>query len=606
MATEIQTATPLAALALTWLGGYVIHSTLLLALALLLGRFLSPRRADVMDIVWKAALLGGLVTASFQTLMPLTPALGRVTLAPAMPDRPTFATDPHMAMAPLPAHSPGLRAVSPPTPTAAAGSSSWQSTLLFGLAGGAGIGLLLLVLSHRRLSRRLATRRDVGATEPMVTTVRALEADAHLGRPVRVTVSGVLEVPISFAMPQPEICVPRRAVDELTTDAQRAVVAHELAHLTRRDPAWLLGFRTLEALLFFQPLNRLARRRWQEVSEYLCDDWAATTTRAPLALARCLTDVATWLGPAGSELTVAAMASRGSALGRRVERLIEAAPRHRRPRGLGLACVLALVIAGLSAPGVRFVVSADEATADARVDRQSAAAPASPSPAEPPAPPAYPPIPLPEAPPTPELGAFPEIPDFPAPPDFPNFPPHGMPALAPMADFDAVELAELAAELAATAPEVAWSEEGRTAGREAADRARAELARALAAARARLADGARGMADARAAMEHAAEELRRTHAQLEALQHDKLEEFRAHQAEAAERARGTLSEERAHLEEARRQVAEQRQMLDEQLRELAEQREQLAHERRELERERARRERNDAGVESDGGIVSGS
>jgi beta-lactamase regulating signal transducer with metallopeptidase domain len=74
---------------------------------------------------------------------------------------------------------------------------------------------------------------------------------------------------------------------ELEPEEQDSMLAHEVAHLVRRDPQWLVLARAVEMVFFFQPLNRLARRRIQEVAEYLCDDWAVARTRRPVMLAKC-------------------------------------------------------------------------------------------------------------------------------------------------------------------------------------------------------------------------------------------------------------------------------------------------------------------------------
>ena len=52
----------------------------------------------------------------------------------------------------------------------------------------------------------------------------------------------------------------RAAIAELDAPQLRAMLAHELAHLERRDPQWLAFACILERAFFFQPLNRLARR----------------------------------------------------------------------------------------------------------------------------------------------------------------------------------------------------------------------------------------------------------------------------------------------------------------------------------------------------------
>src|SRR2546429_8130729 len=73
------------------------------------------------------------------------------------------------------------------------------------------------------------------------------------------------------------------------------MLAHELAHLARRDSLWLAGASLIERCLFFQPLNRLARRELETTAEYLSDEWATRKTGSPVALAKCLATVAEWI-----------------------------------------------------------------------------------------------------------------------------------------------------------------------------------------------------------------------------------------------------------------------------------------------------------------------
>ena len=66
-----------------------------------------------------------------------------------------------------------------------------------------------------------------------------------------------------------EICLPQQALTQLDAEQQAALLAHELAHVARRDPLWLLLSGALECLFFFQPLIRVASRRMQDCAEYL-------------------------------------------------------------------------------------------------------------------------------------------------------------------------------------------------------------------------------------------------------------------------------------------------------------------------------------------------
>jgi hypothetical protein len=134
------------------------------------------------------------------------------------------------------------------------------------------------------------------------------------------------------------------------------MLAHELAHVVRRDPAWQLLAAAIESALWFQPLHRLARRGMQEAAEELSDDWAVRHTGSGVHLARCLAEVAAWPDPEASSLA-SPMAAGGKLLVRRVQRLLDERERERglwarRWRGLLGAGLLAAV--GLAAPGVSF------------------------------------------------------------------------------------------------------------------------------------------------------------------------------------------------------------------------------------------------------------
>jgi hypothetical protein len=93
-------------------------------------------------------------------------------------------------------------------------------------------------------------------------------------------------------------------------------VAHEVAHLVRRDPQWLLAAATVESLFFFQPLQRMARMHWQDNAEYLCDALVARRRGMPLSLARALARVAEWLGADRAYLAPALAETSTSLLGR--------------------------------------------------------------------------------------------------------------------------------------------------------------------------------------------------------------------------------------------------------------------------------------------------
>ena len=111
----------------------------------------------------------------------------------------------------------------------------------------------------------------------------------------------------------------------------------------------------LEHLFFFQPLNRLARARMQEVAEFLCDDWAAARNGSGLDVARGLASVAAWLDGHAPSVPLAGMAEHPSQLLARVTRLLERGGdevERLRPWHVG-GMALLLLMTVLVAPGVR-------------------------------------------------------------------------------------------------------------------------------------------------------------------------------------------------------------------------------------------------------------
>jgi HEAT repeat protein len=226
--------------------------------------------------------------------------------------------------------------------------------------------LLLAWYAGRRLILvgRLGDRRMI-AEGPLPSVLQDLLERAGVRRRIRLTTSATISSPV--ALGAGEICLPGAALVELEPEQQRAMLAHELAHLVRRDPQWLGLACLVERAFFFQPLNRLARRRMQQSAEYLADEWAAGRSgRVPLA--RCLVKVAEWIQASPLGVPVAGMAEERSELSARVARLLEAGAAGRGlPRWAGgmlavalLAAVVAFAPGAGGMPTVAAVIPTDE------------------------------------------------------------------------------------------------------------------------------------------------------------------------------------------------------------------------------------------------------
>jgi HEAT repeat protein/beta-lactamase regulating signal transducer with metallopeptidase domain len=381
------------AVILSWLLTYAIHSTILLGAAVVIA-FRFAHEHAWLDLVWKTALLGPLVTASIQVGSDAIPLGGRwpieiaapIAVERAMPaaPRPHAASTPTTAVDAVPPQvSDRSRESAPTTSSNVASESVWQRVGRMWPAAAVLSWLAIAVVGLVRFGARvLGLHRRLGSGPPVSDvdlhrTVEALCDAANERRPVRLTTSAVCTVPLALTGRQ--IVLPERFLRQLGAEHQRAALAHEIAHVVRRDPAWriLVGF--LERAFFFQPLNRVARAQLCDSAEFLCDQWAVQQTGSPLALARCLSIVASWASPASDRLAAGAstMARSDSPLVRRVTRILNDTQPVRRPSVVWFGLPLAVV--AIAAP----LVSAAQLTgpADSRIPANAVEAtpPASPA-----------------------------------------------------------------------------------------------------------------------------------------------------------------------------------------------------------------------------------
>jgi hypothetical protein len=69
-------------------------------------------------------------------------------------------------------------------------------------------------------------------------------------------------------------------------------VLHELAHVRRGDDWWALAGRVVGALTWLNPAVHWVRHELSLSREMACDEWVVRQTAAPVAYAKCLTDIA--------------------------------------------------------------------------------------------------------------------------------------------------------------------------------------------------------------------------------------------------------------------------------------------------------------------------
>ncbi|AFE08218.1 regulatory protein BlaR1 [Corallococcus coralloides DSM 2259] len=148
-----------------------------------------------------------------------------------------------------------------------------SSALVMLWLAGAVAGLVWRMVASRRAARQWL---DAATPAPVELHLMACRVAERLGlrRPVEVLESSRVPSPLVLGAVRPVLVLPRGASERLTPAQLEAVLAHELAHVQRRDPVANLAQHLVEALFFFHPAARWLSQRVRLEREHCCDDAA--------------------------------------------------------------------------------------------------------------------------------------------------------------------------------------------------------------------------------------------------------------------------------------------------------------------------------------------
>jgi len=331
---------------------YAVHSFVACAVAIFASRLL--RRPQDRDLLWKAAFIAPVFTATATVLLS------------AFGDHGTFVDLANVLRHALPVRFPG-REVTVRVFFDATGENVDRqfidpvTTTLSMIA----VALALCVVSvaalrfaHRRrvLGRALAGRCRIGDLH-----------DDSCKAPITLSVAAELQSPVAFG--RAEICLPTEVLDGFAAAHRRSLIAHEVAHLERRDPAWLLAVELIAALSAFQPLVFVVARAFRRDVELICDEAAVRRTNDRPSMIAALARLASPFD-SRSPLYGAATAYDGSPLVARATR-IAALPMDSMQRGVrrgARLAVMALIVLLCAVP----VVSAAPRASDFPLDPHDA------------------------------------------------------------------------------------------------------------------------------------------------------------------------------------------------------------------------------------------
>ncbi len=345
-----------------WLSGLLDVSIKTLALALVAGVWLGlgrPRSPVLRHAVWAAVLCGMLALPVFSLLipeivvavLPSSPASTNAmnSTAPMARDR--------MAAGAVLAEEAGSQEVTAarpaplprtdlPTRSTEAKSQvpalrlTWTVAAFGGYLAGVLVLLVRLFLGLAGCRRIVRESLSAIAVEELAAGCSPSLSRALNRRRVQVLVCSQLCGPVTLGWWRPKILLPPGS-QAWGSVKREAVLAHELAHVERRDAFFILLGAINQCLYWFHPLAWLVPRRMASLSERACDDRAIALTGAPIPYARCLLEfAATMVDRRGRvALGTLSMASTGD-LGKRIEAVLD----RKRPIAppLTLQAVLAL------------------------------------------------------------------------------------------------------------------------------------------------------------------------------------------------------------------------------------------------------------------------
>ena len=336
-------------------------SLLLAIIAALALRFLPVRNVNVRHRVWTAVLLAMLVLPALDQMMPSLPLLPAKLARPRhtaveFPPHTTLANrdsalmpasegTPHVVAATskpagMPHGTDKVGAQSGDRRAAASTASSlhWPVVLLSLYAAGVALMLVRLASGYRS-----AVHLASGATT----------IEPRLSCQVRVAASDAVRVPVTVGLLRPTILLPTDW-SQWGQPLLASVLAHEIAHVDRRDHLVVLASELNRCLYWFHPLAWFLSRRLTALAEQCCDDTAIAALGDRREYARHLLEMARRLASRPNRIALLGMSMARTSL---VESRINAILDVRRPlaRQLGRAGMLALLVVVM--PVVVFVAA---------------------------------------------------------------------------------------------------------------------------------------------------------------------------------------------------------------------------------------------------------
>ena len=205
-------------------------------------------------------------------------------------------------------------------------------------------------------------------TDEILQLLNEMAERLRLRVPVSIRQSSMVAGPVVIGWLRPLILLPASVVTGLSSDQLAAVLAHELAHIHRRDYLFNLLQTLVETVFFYHPAVWWVSHRTRCHREDCCDDLALAAVAEPVTYASAL--LALHEGPCAA-LTPAAT---GGKLTQRIHRILGLNSTVQTSGwGATLTSSLVVLVAGCTLLGCGVLVSGADDESPAAVDESAAA-----------------------------------------------------------------------------------------------------------------------------------------------------------------------------------------------------------------------------------------
>jgi len=337
-----------AAVESAYLVDLVVRATILLGVSLALQRLLRRWPATTRHRLWTLTFVLLLALPGFRlfgpswdmSLYPDGPLAGDLARRPDVPATLVLA-DPGRVATPLASlvtvsDSGALGSGVPPL-------RPWARLVLGLWAAGCGAALASLCIAARRFSR-LVEAGQLVEDEAWLRQLRVLRGRLSIRAKVRLVVTEETVTPMTGGVCRPVILLPTSATD--WSEARRhAVLAHELAHVRRRDALRQWLGRLALAVYWFHPLSWIASHLATARREEACDEEVLAVGTRPSDYAGHLLSLAENASQGRPALSL--LMARRSQLERRIRAILS--PCRPRPQTLVVAAaIVAAAVGGVS------------------------------------------------------------------------------------------------------------------------------------------------------------------------------------------------------------------------------------------------------------------